>query len=347
MTQPTATAFPQTLPPDVQLLQMAMGVFISQATYVAAKLDIADLLAEGPKGAADLAAETSMHKRSLYRVLRALASVGIFRELDGKRFENTPQSESLRADHPNSTRDLVIWMLEPEHWNVYAGMMHSVRTGEPAWDHVHGEPVFDYLFETNKPLGEIFNRAMTSFSHQTIGPIIQAYDFSEASIIADIAGGYGHLLGAVLKANPNARGVLFEIPQVIGGAPAMLESYGVADRVELIEGNFTIDVPVRADIYMLKHIIHDWDDQKNEKILGNIRRNMPDAAKVLILDAVIPEGNEPHLGKIMDLEMLIAPGGVERSAGEFDTLLRNSGFRLTRIIPTMSPVAIIEAVKEQ
>jgi len=345
MSNESTAAVPQALPPSAQLLQLASGVFISQAIYVAAKLGVADLLANGPKTAKQLAEETGTDERSLYRVLRSLSSVGAFVEKSGKAFSNTELTDTLRGDHPHSTRDLTIWLNEPDHWNVYAGLMHSVKTGQPSWDQIHGEPVFPYLFKTNTELGDIFNRAMTSYSHQSIGPVLEAYDFSGANTIADIAGGYGHLLAAVLEANPSAKGVLFDLQEVLNGAPQMLESYSVADRVELVTGDFTAEIPVKADIYMLKHIIHDWYDEKNEVILRNIRANMPNDGKVLIIDAVVPEGNEPHFSKIIDLEMLMSPGGVERTAKEFEELLSKSGFKLTRIIPTKGPMAIVEAVK--
>lgn len=340
-----ATVAAQELPPDAQLLQLVGGAFISQAVYVAAKLGIADLLADGPQDAKNLAAKTETDERSLYRVLRALASMGTFVEGNNKVFSNTPMSETLRSDHPRSTRDLTIWLNEEEHWRVDGHLMYSVKTGKPAWDHVHGEPIFNYLFNTNTELGDIFNRAMTSYSHQSIGPLLQAYDFSKAKVVADIAGGYGHLLAAVLEANPEVKGVLFDLPAVLQGAPKMLDSYGVADRVEVVEGDFFSDIPVKADIYLLKHIIHDWYDDNNEKILRNIHRSMPEDGKVLIIDAVIPEGNDPHFAKVIDLEMLLSPGGVERTAAEFETLLVNSGFRLNRIIPTAGPISIVEAVK--
>ena len=344
-TNTSATAAPETLPPDAQLLQLVSGAFVSAGIYAAAKLGIADLLADGPKSAAELAAKTEMDERSLYRLLRSLASVGAFSEVEPKTFANTPMTETLRSDAPRSTRDLTIWMGEPEHWKVYGDLLYSVKTGKPAWDNVHGEPVFPYLFNTNKELGEIFNRAMTSYSHQSIGPILEAYDFSDAGTIADIAGGYGHLLAAVLAANPTAKGILFDLEAVLKGAPEMLDSYGVADRVELVEGDFFAAIPVKADVYMLKHIIHDWYDDNNQKILRNIRANMPDDGRVLIIEAVVPEGNTPHFSKIIDLEMLVSPGGVERTPAEFEKLLSDSGFRMTRIIPTKSLMCIVEAVK--
>ena len=254
-------------------------------------------------------------------------------------------TETLRSDHPRSTRELTIWMGEPKHWNVYGELMHSVKTGKPAWDYVHGEPVFPYLFHTNKELGDIFNRAMTSYSHQSIGPVLAAYDFSKAKTVADIAGGYGHLLSAVLAANPEAKGVLFDLEGVLEGAPQMLEAYGVRERVELVDGDFFAAVPVKADIYMLKHIIHDWYEDRCQKILRNIRENMADDSKVLIIEAVVPEGNEPHFSKIIDLEMLLSPGGVERTPSEYEKLLADSGMKLNRIIPTNGARSIIEAVK--
>jgi len=315
-----AAPAPQALPADAQLMQLLSGAFIAPAIYTAAKIGIADLLVDGPMTAAELAAKTET-------------------------FANTPITETLRSDNPRSTRDMAIWICDPEHWKVYGDLLYSIRTGKPAWDNVHGEPVFPYLFNTNKDLGDIFNRAMTSYSHQSIGPVLASYDFSGAKTIADIAGGYGHLLSAVLAANPEANGVLFDLPAVLTGAPQMLDSYGVADRVQLVEGDFFSEIPVVADIYMLKHIIHDWYDDKNQKILGNIRANMPEDAKVLIIEAVVPEGNEPHFSKIIDLEMLIAPGGVERTPSEFEELLRNSGFKLNRIIQTPGMMSIVEAVK--
>jgi hypothetical protein len=340
-----AVTAPNELPPDAQLLQLALGAFISQAVYVAAKLGIADILADGPRDITYLAEKTASHERSLYRLLRACASAGAFKELDGRKFENTPMTESLRSDHPRSTRDLTIWMNEEPHWRVYGELLYSVKTGKPSWDKVHGEPVFPYLFNTNIALGEIFNRAMTSYSHQSIGPVLEAYDFSSARTIADIAGGHGHLLAAVLSANPQASGILFDLSAVLHGAPEMLDRYGVQDRVQIVSGDFFQEIPVKADIYLLKHIIHDWDEERCKTILQNIRENMSDDSKLLILDAVVPSDNDPSIAKIIDLEMLMTPGGVERTASEFEELLTSSGFRLSQIIPTMGPISIVEAVR--
>lgn len=343
--QPAIEQDPQPNVPAEHLLKLIGAPFLSQAVYCATKLGVPDLLADGPKSTEYLAVATSANEHALFRVLRALAMTGIFNETSPRTFANTPVSDLLREDHPESAKYMTLWMNEPEHWNVYGQMIHSVKTGETAWEKVHGEAAFQTLYETNRELGDIFNKAMTSFSHQTIPAVIEAYDFSSAGTIADIAGGYGHLLAAILKQNPNTKGILFELPYVLEGAPAMMEDYGVADRVEYVSGDFTEAIPVSADIYFMKHIIHDWYDDKNAKILGNIRANAPDNAKVLIIDTVIPEGNTEHFGKIMDLEMLVSPGGMERTPAEFESLLARAGFKMTRIIETKSPVGIVEAVK--
>jgi len=341
-TSSTAPA-PQQLPPDAHVLSIVTGAWTSAAVYVAARLGIADLLKDGPRSAEFLSVATSTHEVSLYRVLRALVSVGIFTENNDSTFSNNSASDTLREDHPNSTRPMVIWINEPQHWNVYGELLHSVRTGEPAWDKYHGQPVFPYLFKTNPELGQIFNKAMTSYTRQTTEPLLQAYDFSHAGTIADIGGGLGYLLAEVLNANPRAKGILFDLAEVLQRAPEMLDSYGVADRAELVIGDFTKSIPVSADIYLLKHIVHDWYDEKNQVILRNIRHNMTESARMLIIETIIPEGNEPHFSKIIDLEMLAAPGGMERTAAQFEKLLADSGLKLTRIIPTNGIMSIIEA----
>ncbi|HTH50683.1 MAG TPA: methyltransferase [Pyrinomonadaceae bacterium] len=332
-------------PPELQLMQLASGCLVAPAIYVVTKLGIADLLKDGPRSVADLADATGADADSLYRVMRATASVGVFVEGEGRIFANSPVSDTLRVDWPRSTRAMTLWMLDPKHWNVYSELMYSVETGKTAWDKVYGEPCFESLFGSMRGLGDIFNQAMTSFSLQTIPAILEAYDFSPFGTIADIAGGYGHLLGGVLRHYLDKNGILFEVPVVLEGAPAMLDSYGVTDRVQLVAGDFVEAIPVVADCYMLKHIIHDWYDDKNQTILGNIRKEMPPDARVLIIDGVVPPANQPHFVKFLDLEMLMLPGGKERTEEEFAELLAKSGFRMTRVIPTKSPSSIIEAVK--
>ncbi len=334
----------QQLPPEAVLMQLTGGAFISQAISVAAKLGLADLLAAKPKQVSELAAETKMHERSLYRLLRCLSSVGVFNETEPNVFALTPLAEPLRADAPNSMRDIIIFMGEPWHWRVYGEMLYSVETGKPAWGRVHGAEVFEY-FEQNPEEAETFNRAMTNLSLMAIPAITEAYDFAGINTLADIAGGHGRLLAGILKANTQLKGLLFDMPSVIDGATALLEKEGVAERVELARGSFFESVPAGADAYMMKHIIHDWDDERSLQILKNIHRAIPAHGKVLLVEMVIAHGNEPHFGKIQDMEMLVSPGGIERTESQYRELLQQAGFKLTRIIQTRSPLSIIEAVK--
>lgn len=339
-----AAAARQQIPPDAFLGQLALGALISQALYVAAKLGIADALRDGPRAVGELAAETQTNERALYRVLRSLASAGVFEETAGKVFGLTPMAEPLRSDAPNSMRNGIIFMGEEWHWRVWGEMLYSVRTGKPAWARVHGKEVFDYFGE-NPEEAEIFNRAMTDMSVSTAPAVVEAYDFSGIARLADIAGGHGYLLSQVLKANPGMKGILFDMASVIGGADSLLEREGVAERVEKVAGDFFSRLPEGADAYMMKHIIHDWDDERAGAILRNINAAMPRDGKVLVIETVVPEGNEPHYSKMLDLEMLASPGGVERTEQEYSALLSAAGLRLARIVPTRSPFSIIEAVR--
>jgi hypothetical protein len=342
--QNNVAAAPAPLPPEAFLTQMAFGALMTQALYVVAKLGVADLLAKKPRPVGQLAAETGTHEQALYRVLRSLSGAGVFSEVEPRVFGLTPIGEALRTDAPNSVRGGAIFMGEEWHWSVWGRLLHSVRTGAPAWGHTHGAEVFDY-FAVNPSQAEIFNRAMTDMSMATAPPVVEAYDFSGTNTLADIAGGHGYLLAQVLKANPGMRGVLFDVPPVVAGADTLLEAEGVADRVEKVSGDFFQAVPPGADAYMMKHIIHDWDDERCLRILRNIHAAMPAHGKVLIVETVVPEGDEPHYSKLLDLEMLVSPGGAERTAREYRELLAAAGFRLTRIVPTRSPFSVVEAVK--
>lgn len=340
-----ATATTQPIPPEAILTQLAFGALTTQALYVVAKLGIADLLAEKPQTVRNLAAQTNTNERALYRILRSLTGVGVFEEIDPKVFALAPLGQPLRSDAPNSMRNGAIFMGEEWHWRVWGNLLYSVETGKPAWGRVHGAEVFDY-FAVNPQSAEVFNRAMTDMSVGTAPVVVEAYDFSGIKLLADIAGGHGYLLSQVLKANPNMKGILFDVPPVIAGAGALLEGEGVAERVEKVSGDFFASVPKGADAYMMKHIIHDWDDERATRILRNINRAMAADGKVLIVEVVVPESNEPHYSKLLDLEMLVSPGGVERTATEYRELLAAAGLRLTRIVQTKSPFSIIEAVRE-
>jgi hypothetical protein len=338
MTQHNQSSVP---PPDAVLMQMLFGAQVQKSICVAAKLGIADLLGERPQTADELATKTETHALSLYRMLRTLASIGVFVETSDRKFELTPVAELLRSDAPNSMRDFVIMMGENWMWQAWGELMYSVRTGGVAFEKVQGMSAIEF-FQQNEEAGKVFNRAMTNFTLAAIPAIVEAYDFSGVRKLVDIAGGHGLLLAGVLKANPQTRGILFDLPYVIEGAGELLEKEGVRDRVELASGDFFQSVPAGADAYMMKHIIHDWDDERSIKILRNIRSAMNGDGKVLIIEMVVPEGNEPHPSKDLDIVMLVNNSGKERTRDEYRNLFEASGFRLTRVIPTKSPYSVVE-----
>jgi len=356
MTNPQVTSSPKesavpavvagNVPPQAVLTQMITGSLGSQAIYVAAKLGIADLLAGGPKNVDELAKAADADASSLYRVLRALASFGVFTEQSDRVFALNPTAELLRSDSPSSLRDLAIFMGEDWHWKVWGQTLYSVRTGQAAWKQVHGQEVFPY-FAANGEASKIFDRAMTSLSNLAIKAVVEAYDFSGVESLVDIAGGHGRLLTAILDANPLLKGVLFDLPHVIEGAKENETIKAAASRCELTTGDFFVAVPAGADAYIMKHIIHDWDDGRALQILSNIRKVMKPNGRVLLVESVITPANEQDFGKLLDIEMLVSPGGKERTAAEYDELFARAGLRLTRIVPTKSPYSVIEAVKSE
>jgi ubiquinone/menaquinone biosynthesis C-methylase UbiE len=330
-------------PPAAFLTQIMLGSLASQTLYVAAKLGIADQLIGGPKSVEELATATETDAASLYRVLRALASLGIFIEQDGRKFALTPNAEPLRSDAPNSLRDVAIFWGEDWHWDVWGKILYSVRTGKSAWGQTHGEEVFSF-FERNPEAGQIFNRAMSSFSSVATAAVIDAYDFSGIETLIDIAGGHGRMLTGILEANPNTRGILFDLPHVIAGAREQVAASTAAERVEFIDGDFFASVPQGGDAYIMKHIIHDWDDERALAILKNIKQAMKPGSRVLLVEAIIADGNNQDFGKLLDIEMLVSPGGKERTANEYRELFAAAGLKLTRIVPTKSPYSVLEAV---
>ena len=329
----------QTAPPQVVLMQMQMGFIVSQAISVAAKLYIADHLKDGAKTAGELAALASADEPSLYRLMRALTSVGVFKKDAENRFANMEMSEFLRSDHPASMRGAAHMICDHEHWRAHGNMMQSVKTGEIAFDYTFGMPVFPY-FAQHPEVAEVFDNAMTSFSSVIAGAVAEAYDFSQAATIADIGGGHGFLLETILKnVAPNAKGVLFDQPQVVEGAD-------VSEKIEKIGGDFFAEIPVEADIYLMKFIIHDWNDAQSETILNNLAKHAKAGAKVLLVESVVEaDDNAPSMSKVMDLNMLAMTGGKERTEKEYAALFEKTGFKLTRVIPTRSPMQIVEAVR--
>jgi SAM-dependent methyltransferase len=329
-------------PPPATLLQMMTGYWVSQALHVAAKLGIADLLADGPVDCEDLAAATDTHAPSLQRVLRALASVGVFTEVSPGSFALTPLAELLRTETPGSMRALAIMYAE-EQYRAWGELLHSVRTGEMAFDHQFGMGYFEYLAQ-HPEADRVFNEAMTGWTHQLVGAVMDTYDFSPFKTIVDVGAGYGALLTAILRSNPGTRGVLFEQPHVVASAEEQLVAAGVADRCTFVGGDFFAAVPTGGDAYVLSQILHDWDDERCVAILGQCRRVMPDHGKLLVVELVLPEGDEPFLGKWLDLHMLVLLGSRERTAAEYDTLFRAAGFKLARVVPTPPGPSVVEAV---
>lgn len=333
---------PPAPPPPVALIQLTTSCWVSQAVYVAAKLGVADLLKDGPKGCDELAEATQSDPGSLRRLLRLLASAGVFAETSDGRFDLTPIAECLRSDGPYSMRAWATMVGEDWHWRMWGELLYSVRTGKPAFDHVHGARPFEY-FPRNPEAARLFDEAMTSLSASEVGAILAAYDFSKYKKIIDVAGGHGSLIIPLLKISLEASAILFDLPHVIERAKGRIEGEGLAERCELVGGDFFQAAPAGGDLYVLKHIIHDFGDEDALTILRNCRRAMSGDARLLIIEMVIPPGNEPSFGKLVDLEMLLI-GGIERAEAEYRTLLAEASFKLTSITPTTSPVSIVESV---
>jgi hypothetical protein len=328
--------------PAQQLVEMIVGSWVSRAIYVAAKLQIADLMADGPRFAEELAEATSVAPRPLYRLLRALAGVGIFaRDADG-RFRLNSLAEPLREGGPESLRALAV-MVGEEQDRCWDDLLETVRTGETAFDRLYGRPVFDYLGE-HPEQAKIFDAAMTGFSSRAMRAMLDAYDLSGVATLADVGGGLGTNLTAALGRYPAMRGLLFDQPQVVERARPRLEAAGLAGRCAVEGGDFFEAVPGGADAYLLGHIIHDWDDTRAGVILDNIRRAMPARAKLLLVEYVLPEGDGASFGKLLDLHMMVLLEGCERTEAEYRQLFTAHGFRLTRVVPTAGEVSVVEGV---
>jgi hypothetical protein len=332
-------------PLPAAMLDLIIGYWVSQLVHVVAKLGVADLLKGGPKSPAELARSVGADPLALRRVLRALAGVGLFAERKDGRFALTPFGATLRSDRPDSMRAFAIMMVDDYNWQAWADVLQSVKTGQTAFDRVHGLKIFDYLGK-HPDKARVFGEAMTSVSGFENPAVAAAYDFSRVVTLVDVGGSHGHLLAAILKANPKLKGVLFDLPQVLEQArnAPYVGDRRVAGRIELTPGDFFQSVPRGADAYIMKYILHDWDDDLCVKILENCRRAMAANGRVLVVDTVIPPGNDPHWGKLLDINMLVGPGGRERTRSEFVALFARAGLKLKRIIPTASPLSIVEGV---
>jgi len=331
--------------PSIQekMNQLVTGYWNTQAIYVAAKLGIADLLAAGPRSVSDLAQRTNTHAPSLYRLLRALASLGVFADDGTQTFSLTPMAELLRSDVPGSQRPMAI-MCGEEHYQAWGDLLYSIQTGKMSFDKIFGMPVFEFLSK-NIDQAKVFDAAMVGVHGRESAAMIDAYDFSDIGVLADIGGGNGSLLTAVLSRFPSMKGILYDLPGVTARAKSNLETAGLSHRCSVIGGSFFESVPEGADAYMMRHIIHDWDDEKSLNILRNIHRVIRPDARLLVIESVIPPGNDPCFGKLLDLTMLALPGGKERTNEEYHDLFQKAGFRITRFVPTKAQVDIIEGEK--
>ncbi len=337
------TPQPQQLPPAAILMQMLFGYAVSRSIGVAAELGIADLVSNAPKTADELAIQTGSHPHSLYRLLRACASLGIFAEDDHHRFGLTPLAEGLRSDHPQSLRAFAQMLTSETQFQMWADLSYSVRTGERAFDKVFGMPVFEY-YVSHKKVGGLFHEAMTSLSLGASMAVLMGYDFAGIHKLVDVGGGHGFLLASILKKYPAMRGTLFDTEPVVAEAARLLREQNVADRCETLGGDFFQTVPSGGDTYLMKHILHDWNNDQCLTILRNCRRGITTGGKLLVVEMVVPTGNEPSLSKLLDLQMLAILPGQERTAEEYGMLFQKAGFSLTRIVPTQSPFSVIEGV---
>jgi hypothetical protein len=324
-----------------RLFQIALGGLGTQMLGVAARLDLADRLADGPKSCEELARSTGAHAPSLLRVMRALAGLGVFTEVETGRFGLTPLSACLRSDLPGSFRAVPIY-LAGELYRTFGELLHGIQTGERAFDRVYGASYFEYLAE-HADAAQLFNEAMTALGAAAENAAVAAaYDFSGIGTVVDVGGGHGALLASILSANPGVTGVLFDQPAVVAGAQAQIEAAGVGDRCTLVGGDFFEAVPTGGDVYVLKRIIHDWDDERSVAILTRCRRAMADRAKLLVVEDLLPPGDEPSLSKLVDVVMMTILPGRERTADEYRNLFGMAGFDLSRIVPTASSKAVIE-----
>jgi SAM-dependent methyltransferase len=329
-------------PSPPALFEMATAYWLSQAIYVAAKLGIADLLRNGPQSCVALATSTGSDAPSLFRLMRALSSVGIFAHLGRGHFALSRLAERLQTGVHGSLRAMVITIGEI-HYQACGSLLHSVQTGSPAFNTVFGASLFDYL-QQNTDAADAFNQGMANVSSLLAYAVLMAYDFSGISSIVDVGGGQGKLLEKILQFNPDITGTVFDTASTIEGAQQGFGGDVRKRRCSYVVGDFFTSVPQGADAYLLCGVIHDWDDRRAIRILRNCRRAMTEKGRLLIVDMVVPDTDATSFSKLLDLNMLAMTGGRERTKAEFQALLDAADYKLTRIIPTMAPQSIMEAV---
>jgi O-methyltransferase domain/Dimerisation domain len=326
----------------IELQRMLNGYQVSQAIHVAVVLRLSDVLAEGPRTSAELAAASGADDQSLRRLLHALTLVGLYTCDSDGRFANTELGAALRSDAPQSVAAWGEFIGRPYHWLAWASLEHSVRTGENAFRAVHGMSVWEYRRE-HPDEAVVFDRAMTAQSGIVADAITRAYDFSGSATVVDVGGGRGGLLAAILARYPSVRGVLFDQPDVVAGAGELLAAAYVADRCSMIGGSFFDAVPDGGDTYLLKAVIHDWPDAEAVEIMRTCRRAVPVHGTLLLVEQLLDDGPDARRTAFSDLNMLVATGGQERTVDEYRSLLTAASFRLDRVVSTDSNVFILEA----
>jgi O-methyltransferase domain/Dimerisation domain len=333
----------QALPPHAQLIQMGAASWISAVVYAAARLNIADHLAAGPRSAVELAGTTHTHVPSLHRLMRTLAGLGILTEREAQRFALTPLGEALKSGAPGSARATLIAFCSPAFWHSWEEIIYSLETGKTGFEKANGMALFEYLAQHPED-ASFFSEAMVGFHGAEPPAVAKAYDFSAIKTVVDVGGATGNMLAAILSHHAAPRGVLFDRPHVVRDAPALLKARGVEERVTIEAGDFFKTVPAGGDAYLLSHIIHDWNEDQCLTILSHCRKVMKPESRLLIVETVLPTGDTPHQGKVQDMVMLVVPGGQERTEAEYAALLRRSDFRLSRVVPTGSVVSVVEAL---
>jgi len=327
------------------LLEMINSSWMSQAIYVAARLGVADALAGGPRTGEELAGSIGAHAESLHRLLRALSTIGVCTEHDGGAFALTALGSHLRADAPASVRSFALhW--GGSMWPIWASLLHSVKTGKNPRTLVTRKGTFESLAQNSEAM-RVFNDAMIEISRLMAAGVVRAYDFAGFAHVVDVGGGHGELLGAILAANPALRGTLFDLPHVLEGARTHLEAVGVAGRCEFAPGSFFDSVPSGADAYLLKSVLHDWNDERAAVILTNCRRAMAGSEKLLVVERMLPvrmeTSSEHRFMAASDLGMMVALAGRERTEADFRALFASTGFRMTRIVRAAVHYSVIEA----
>jgi len=332
----------RTVPPHAAMMEMIMNAWTAQAITAAVDLGIADALADGPLRVEELASRVNADPDALRRLLRALIGRGVFRQRRDGRYELNPLADTLRSSAPLSAAGLARMVGSRQHREHWSYLADAIRTGEAVIPAVNGTDAFDYL-SREPELAEAFNRAMAETTEMTVASLMAAYSFDPYPTVVDVGGGVGQLLAAILAAAPTARGILYDLHHAVIEAQPLLRQHGIADRVRVVEGSFFDNVPAGADIYVLKNVIHDWPDDQAVEILRNVHAAAKIGTMILLIEFVIPLHKREYIGHWTDLEMLLTQAGRDRTAAEYRALLERAGFRVTRVVPTASPLSLVEA----